>query len=221
MTLFLARPEPGVPGPLPAPGSPVWVENLRPGPLATLAGESRGDRLRLETPRLGGAEVVPPAGAPLRITYSVQVPCEARGAAVAPGPGDAAGVWMRVAAVDRIQRRGAVRVPVQLIARLGGGADGHDLESGITEDLSANGVLMRLVSPLAVGTTTNLVVHCGGDAGDLRVPARVVRVDHDPESVRPYRVALAFPDLDRPTEARLVRYLFERLRGLRRRELGE
>jgi hypothetical protein len=206
---------------MPAPGSEVWVENLPVGPVATLAGESRGALLRLEPPRLGGTEVVPGPETPLRITYTVQVPCEARGTAVAPDPADAPGVWMRVGQVQRIQRRDAVRVPVQLIARLSGGDDGHDLDSGVTEDLSANGVLLRLHSPVEVGVTMNLVVHCGGEAGDVRVAARVVRVDHDGGSARPYRVALAFPDLDHASEARLVRFLFQRLRTLRRRDLGE
>lgn len=227
MTLFLARREAGAPGPLPLPGAEVWLEDLPMGPLGTIVAELRGDRIRLESPRLGGNDVELTPGRDLAITYSAgEVPCEARVSTVAAEPEDAAGLWLRVHSVERMQRRSAVRVPVQLIARLmpdGAPADAEAaevLESGVTEDLSASGVLVRLSEPVEVGARARMVVHCGGEVGDVEVLAMVVRVDREDRSARPYRAALTFPDIDREAESRLVKFLFERQRVLRRRASG-
>ncbi|MFN8122011.1 MAG: PilZ domain-containing protein [Thermoleophilia bacterium] len=227
MTLFLARREAGGPGPLPLPGTEVWLEDLPMGPLGTIVSELRGDRIRLEPPRLGGNEVALAPGRELAITYSAgEVPCEARVITVTADPDDAPGLWLHVREVSRMQRRSAVRVPVQLIARLlpdGAPADAavaEVLESGVTEDLSASGVLVRLSDPVDVGGRARLVIHCGGDVGDVEVVATVVRVDREDRSARPYRAALTFPDIDREAESRLVKFLFERQRVLRRRASG-
>ncbi len=197
------------------------------GPLGSIVGEVRGDRVRLDPPRIGGEEVRLSSGRDLVVTYSAgEVPCEARAVVTSARDDDAPGLWLRVTEVHRMQRRSAVRVPVQLIARLlpdGAAEDAQEmrvLESGITEDLSASGVLVRLSEPVAVGARVRLVVHAGGDVGDVEVVASVVRVDHDPQSARPYRAALTFPDIDGSSEARLVRFLLDRQRLLRRRELG-
>ncbi len=227
MTLFLARRDPNSPGPLPLPGTEVWLEDLPMGPLGTTVGEIRDLRVRLDPPRLGGNEVKIPTGRDLAITYSAgEIPCEARARVVAADADDAAGLWVEVRSVERMQRRSAVRVPVQLIARLVADAADEDsaaaevLESGITEDLSASGVLVRLSDPVAVGSRVRLMIHCGGDVGDVEVVATVVRVDHEERAARPYRAALTFPDIDRLTESQLVRFLFERQRVLRRRAIG-
>lgn len=226
MTLFLARRDPGAPGPLPLPGTEVWLEDLPMGPLGTTVGEIRDLRVRLDPPRLGGNEVQIPGGRELAITYSAgEIPCEARARVVPAGAGDAPGLWVEVASVERMQRRSAVRVPVQLIARLAADAGSDDgaaeiLESGITEDLSASGVLVRLSDPVAVGSRVRLMIHCGGDVGDVEVVATVVRVDREDRAARPFRAALTFPDIDRLTESQLVRFLFERQRVLRRRAIG-
>lgn len=227
MTLFLARREAGAPGPLPLPGTEVWLEDLPMGPLGSIVSEIRGDRVRLEPPRLGGNEVALAPGRDIAVTYSAgEVPCEARATTVTAEPEDAPGLWIRVRSVERMQRRSAVRVPVQLIARLlpdGAPADveaAEVLESGVTEDLSASGVLVRLADPVEVGARARLVIHCGGDVGDVEVLAMVVRVDRDDRSARPYRAALTFPDIDREAESRLVKFLFDRQRVLRRRAIG-
>ena len=227
MTLFLARRDPGAPGPLPLPGTEVWLEDLPMGPLGTIVGEIRELRVRLEPPRLGGSEVQIPMGRDLAVTYSAgEIPCEAKATTIPAGPEDATGLWLQIHSVERMQRRSAVRVPVQLIARLlpDGAPEETEvaevLESGITEDLSASGVLVRLTDPVEVGSRARLLIHCGGEVGDVEVVATVVRVDRDDRAARPYRAALTFPDIGRQTESDLVRFLFERQRVLRRREIG-
>jgi len=227
VTLFLARREAGDLGPLPLPGTEVWLEDLPMGPLGTIVGEIRGDRVRLEPPRLGGEAVTLAPGRDLAITYPAgEVPCEAHVVTVTAEPDDAPGLWLQVRSIERMQRRSAVRVPVQLIARFlpDGAPEGAEapevLESGVTEDLSASGVLVRLSDPVDVGSRARLVIHCGGGGGDVEVVATVVRVDREEQSARPYRAALTFPDIDRESESRLVKFLFERQRVLRRRASG-
>ncbi|MFN8109688.1 MAG: PilZ domain-containing protein [Thermoleophilia bacterium] len=221
MTLFLARRGAGEPGPLPQPGADLWFEDLTGGPAASSVSEVREARLRVAPPTRDEQPVDVPDDRDLVVTYlAAQVPCEARVRAVPPGERDHAGLWLAVAKVERMQRRSAVRVQAQLLARvMGDGSDGalpETGEGGITEDMSAGGVLMRLGAALSVGTRVRLRVHVGGPAGDLDVVARVVRVEHDPLAARPYRTALSFPELTGEAETRLVRFLFERQRALRR-----
>lgn len=210
-------------GPMPEPGQRVWLENLPTGPAETRAAEVRDRTVRIDAPRVGGREIPLAGGAPIALAYqAAQIPCEARTVVVPAPPGTDGGPWLRVDSVVRMQRRGAVRVPVMLVARLvpDGPEDTSDAQGAVTEDLSANGVLVRLADPVQVGDRLRLVVHLGGAAGDLDTVGRVVRVDRDPESARPWRAALTFPEVDHATEDRVVRFLFDRQREIRRREAG-
>ena len=121
----------------------------------------------------------------------------------------------------RLQRRGAVRVPVALIAhaRLGDDVDA-ELLGAITENLSAGGALLRLGSAIEVGTRMSMTIHAGGAAGDLELTATVVRSDRIDDGQRPWRVAVTFADITQAEEDRLVRYAFARQRELRAREAG-
>ena len=226
MTLCLARRESEQPGPLPLPGAEIWLEDLPVGPVSTLVIEVREARIRVEPPRIGGNVAEVPDDRPLVLTYSAaDLPCEARARRDGSVDAGGEGIWLTVEAVERMQRRTAVRVPVQLMARVVRGDDGassevaEEAETGITEDLSARGVLVRFRTALPVDSTVRLQVHCGV-GGEVDVLARVVRVEHDERSARPFRTALAFPDLQGSDESRLVRFLFDRQRQLRRREIG-
>jgi hypothetical protein len=208
---------------MPEPGQRLWLENLATGPAETRAAEVRDRTVRIDAPRTGGREVPLEVGAAIALAYqAAHVPCEARTVVVPAPPGTDGGPWLRVDAIARLQRRGAVRVPVMLVARLvpDGSEDASEAQGAVTEDLSANGVLVRLTDPVRVGDRLRLVVHLGGAAGDLDAIGRVVRVDREPESARPWRAALTFPDVDRATEDRVVRFLFDRQREIRRRATG-
>ncbi len=209
-------------GPLPVPGTRVWLENLPTGPAETRAAEVRSRTVRVDPPRIGGNEIPLSLGARIAMAYEhAQVPCEARAVVVEAPAGCDGGPWLDVHGVVRVQRRSAVRVPVLLIARVQGeGGEPLEPEAAVTEDLSANGVLVRLSRPVEVGQAVRVVVHLGGEAGDLDTTARVVRVDLETGSARPWRAALTFPEVDRATEDRVVRFLFTRQRELRRREAG-
>lgn len=215
--------DPAVPGPLPDTGSCVWLENLPTGPAQTQAAEVRDGAVRIDAPRLGGKEIVLAQGTPIALSYQhAQVPCEARAVVIPPPPGCDGGPWLEVRRVERVQRRRSVRVPVLLMARVLGADEEKEAEPcpAVTEDMSANGVLLRLERPLEQGQAVTMVVHLGGDAGDLETVARVVRVERENTPVRPWRVALTFTGLPRGVEDRVVRFLFERQRELRRRETG-
>lgn len=213
-------------GPLPRTGELAWIENLPTGPAPTEVTEIRGaDLVRIDPPRAGGSPVPLRLGMPILLAYQVaRVPCEARTVVESAPAGADEGPWLRVSNITRIQRRGAVRVPAMLVARLSvrGRDTGGEPISGVTEDVSANGALIRLKDPLEKGTIVDVVLHLGGDVGDLAERARVVRAEKDlqPGVARPWRVAVTFPFMDRFTEDRMVRFIFERQREVRARETG-
>lgn len=214
--------------PLPHAGTEVWLEDLIGGPLPTVVLSVAPDgRLRLAPARVGGRQVSLPLEEPFTMTYRVrEVPCEAP-AVLVPGPEVGAGhdLWARLTApAIRLQRRGAVRVPVQLLVH----GDGRllraveDIEpdlSGVSENLSAGGVLVRAARPYAHGDPVDLAIQCGGPTGTVRAVGEVVRCDASGRSARPWRVAFVFREIDPVARERIMRFLFERQRELRRREL--
>jgi c-di-GMP-binding flagellar brake protein YcgR len=149
------------------------------------------------------------------------VPCEAE-AVLSTAPyssGPAIGPWVRITSVTRMQRRDSVRVQVDLIARIE--QDGHDEPlAAVTEDLSAGGVLIRLKEKLDPEEPVRIVVECGGDVGTIDTAGTIVRQDLHPNKAYGWQVAVAFSVVGAATEDRLVRFLFDRLREIRRREAG-
>jgi hypothetical protein len=191
--------------------------------------EVSGDAALLERPRLGGAPAPLDPGRRVVVSYRLRdVPCEVTAEVQAPADGP---VRLRFTGDPiRLQRRQAVRVPVQLMVHAEPDVvplnrPGADLAAlgGITENLSATGVMLRLDRSLASGTRASLAIECGGRTGSVHVTGRVVRCHEGGTSgrgrARPYRVAFAFLDLERAQEDRLVHYLFERQRELRHRDL--
>ena len=218
-----ARPELA---PRPGVGTEVWLEDLIGGPMPTVVLAVADDLLRLGRPRLGGRHVPLPVREPFTITYRVrEVPCEAP-AELVPGPHPDTEPWARLTAPPiRLQRRGDVRVPVQLLVH----GDGNALVSadedalpvaGVTENLSAGGVLVRVDRSFSPGDQVELSIQCGGRAGTVRAVGAVVRCDAGGRSARPWRVAFAFAEIEPAARERVVRFLFERQRELRRLELG-
>ena len=216
--------------PPPGPGSEVWLEDLVGGPWLTVVCGREDDLVRVEAPRLGRQRVALPLGEAFTMTYRTrEVPCEAPAVLVPPAPGIRAGrdeyLVRLLAPPIRLQRRGAVRVPIQLIVRATArdvrALDAAAILSGVTENLSAEGALVRLAQPLSVGDVVEVAIQCGGVAGTVQGVAAVVRCEKGGTASRPWRVALAFRDLDPRRQDRLVRHLFERQRELLRRELEE
>lgn len=210
--------------PLPVRGQRVVLDGLPGGPWITVVEHEAGGVLALAPPRLGGRPAPLPLQRRFVVTYtSREVPCEVDALLVRGPARGAEGLYeARTSGPPRrLQRRGAVRVPVNLIAhaRLGDDDDAVQL-GGVTENLSAGGALLRLASAVEVGTRLSMTIHCGGAAGDLEHVATVVRSDRIDDGERPWRVAATFVDPTLAEEDRLVRFVFERQRELRSRAAG-
>ena len=214
---------------LPVSGMQVMLEDMPGGPwLTSIDGMAEdGGVILLAPPRLGGTQVRLPLGRRFRVSYAVsEVPCEIDAELVA-GPGAEGAVSYTARVVGdprRMQRRSAVRVPINLMARASelparGDEDSDDI-AAITENLSGGGVLMRAAGPFPPGTVLAVRIECGGSVGTLELNGRVVRCDPLDPGDHPWRVALAFVNPPVATQDQLVRFLFERQRELRRRESG-
>ncbi len=217
---------PAVPevAPYPDRGARVLLDGLPGGPWTTIVEALAGQELTLDAPRLGGRLVPLPLRRRFTVAYTLrEVPCEVDAElVVGPGPGGAGGYVAHLLGEGRrLQRRGAVRVPVHLIARasLGDDRDGASI-GAVTENLSAGGALLRVARAVEAGRPLTTRVLCGGEAGAIDVAGRVVRCDRVGSGERPFRVAIAFLDMPRGVEDRLVRFVFERQRELRRRDHG-
>jgi c-di-GMP-binding flagellar brake protein YcgR len=223
MSVASSRPaSAGGPGEHPRTGMPVWLEDLPGGPWRTTVARAGHEGALVEAPRRGGAPVLLTSGAACVLAYMQrEVPCEVPARVVGPA-GEAQGLYelRYTGAPVRLQRRDSVRVPVQLltVARLDDGDGGETALGALTENLSAGGALLRAPAGLAPGTEVTLGLSCGGATGELGVTARVLRADRVGDGPRPFRIAVTFVALPRPVEDRIVRFLFERQRELRRLE---
>jgi hypothetical protein len=212
--------------PLPERGTRVLLDGLPGGPWTSLVEGLSGGMLTLDPPRLGGRLVALPLGLRFVVAYTCrEIPCEVDAELVAaPAPDGSGGYSARVVGEGRrLQRRGTVRVPVHLIVQtqVPGGSGDEDVATGaITENLSAGGALLRVRTAIVVGAPLLTTVLCGGDAGALHIEGRVVRCDRVDAQERPFRIAIAFLDMPRADEDRLVRFIFERQREMRRRAEG-
>lgn len=208
-------------GPLPGVGQSVWFENMPQGPAEVCVEEIVPPALRTDAPRLGGTELPVRTGMTLRLYYHVaEAPCSADAVVVNPPPGKSGGPWVLVRKVERTQRRGAVRVPVLLVARVK--SDAPVFERVVaTEDISCTGVLLRSAEPIPRSEDpVQVVIHFGAPMGDMTLDARVVRMVKADGSARPWKVAVQFVNLNRSLEDRLVRFVFERQREIQSRAAG-
>lgn len=209
--------------PLPERGARVLLDGLPGGPWTTVVDGREDDVLSLAAPRLGGRVARLPLGRPFLVVYAHrEVPCEVDAELVGGPATDRPDPYLARAtgAPRRMQRRRAVRVPINLTATAGP-SDEEDAEPvrGATENLSAGGALLRVPEAVPPGTTLDLRIECG-PAGCLDVRGRVVRCDPAEGDRLPWRAGIAFVDLERGDEDRLVRFVFERQRELRARGAG-
>lgn len=210
--------------PLPERGTRVLLDGLPGGPWTSVVEGLSGGVLALDPPRLGGQLVPLPLGLRFVVAYTCrEIPCEVDADLVSGPAPDGTGVYSArvVGGSRRLQRRGAVRVPVHLIVQTHVPDGSEDVATGaITENLSAGGALLRVRTAITAGSPLLTTVLCGGDAGALHIEGRVVRCDRVDSQERPFRIAIAFLDMAREDEDRLVRFVFQRQREMRRRAEG-
>ena len=208
---------------LPNPSSPVGIEGLAGGPVTSIATGREGDRVRLEPPRVGGRAVPAAPGRKVRLQYRrLKVPCVALGVIV-EGPGDD-GVWVEVHSVERLQRRSAVRVPVQMQVEITLPAPRGEepvTVTGVSEDLSAGGMLVRTREELERGWLLRLRFCLPGEDACFTTRGRVVHGSEDERRTeRRWRAGIEFLGVEFEDREHLVRYTLWREREIRRREVG-
>lgn len=218
-------------GPPPERGMTLYLEDPVAGPWLSVVEDREGDLVVLAAPRRSGGGVSAPAGRAVVLAYAVrEVPCEVDAEWVegAHIRGGAHVVVLRMTGPPRrMQRRTAVRVPVELVVRARTDVDEADEAAeplsvaAVTENLSAGGALMRMPDAVAIGTEVTVTLHTPGEPGAaMEIPSRVVRCDRELSGSRPWRVALAFQRLVPAEEERIVRFLFRTQRERRARETG-
>lgn len=208
-----------VPVPPPERGQRVFLDGPPDGPWRSFVTGRAGDLVAMTAPTSSGAAAAPPAGSRLRMEYVLgDVPFEAEAEIVeAPPLGGPGGCTARLTRPpSRIQRRGAVRVPVRLFVTASLGEEEGAAIPAITDNLSAGGALLRTPRPLAVGRQVRLLVECGGATGALELIGRCLRCDRVADGTRPWRVAITFQGLGSATGDRLIRLVLERQREARR-----
>jgi hypothetical protein len=215
-------------GPSPDPGADIFLEGVAGGPWESVLIARSGALITVSAPRRGGQFAGPDAGRRITLCYSVRgVPCEL-GAVWVEGPiemgGEAVAVVRALGGPRRIQRRGAVRVPVTIVARARPANSGA-LEPGgiaaITENLSAGGTLLRMREPVEVGDEIAVTIHVPASGDEpMEILGRVVRCDRAPTGNRDWRVALAFDRITAEHERALVGLVFRLQHEQRGRETG-
>jgi hypothetical protein len=208
-------------GPLPEVDGRAFLENHPAGPAETRVLEVVGDHVLIDPPRMGGRELDLPVHMRLALGYeSEHIPCMARTLVSGPPPKASGGPWLRILRVERQQRRGAVRVPVTVPLAVTVRGEKGESWHGITEDLSAGGVLARFEEAPPKGPPLVLVMDLGDGGPPFTLPGRIVRRSEEPRSARPWAVAFAFGSIERAVEDRLTRIVFQRQRELLSRERG-
>jgi hypothetical protein len=208
-------------GPPPGTDQEVTIEGLSSSPLASVVEGIDGGGVRLAPPRVAGVEVPLPLERPFTLAYRVRgVRCEAP-AVLIRGPGAAGPSYVaRLAGPPRRrQRRLHVRVPAALavtIRRDDEATAGAEI-AGTTVDISCAGLLVAVPQPLATDEPVAVLIDCEG-VGPVRVAAQVVRVARLESGA--WAVVMRIEDAEADDLRRLSRYVLERQRVLRRRELG-
>ncbi|MFN8108669.1 MAG: PilZ domain-containing protein [Thermoleophilia bacterium] len=215
-----SRKPPAFLGQLPPPDSQVIVDGLPGGAYKTVMLTRDEDVLRVESPRVGGRPVPAKPGRDVRLQYSLRsVPCIALGTVTEAVDG---GFLMRVRNVDRLQRRGAVRVPAQIavpVMLMPPEAEEPLNLRMVSADISASGIALRTPGRFPVDSTVSMRLELGEHV--LHVSGLVVRIAEDPRvAERRWTLGVRFQGLERDQQEALVRFTMAREREIRRRELG-
>jgi hypothetical protein len=196
-------------GPLPERGSRVDLTGPADGPWAAVVERTRNGLIVLAAADPGMP--LPPTAGRLTMVYPARgIPWELDVDLIAMPPGAGAmGRSARPAGMPQRSRRRAVRAPVRVgvVARLGG--EHHDVVAARTENVSTAGALLATAEAMDVGRLLLMEMGEAGSEGPA-LAGRVVRCDPHPGRELPWRVAVAFVDLDGDEQDRLRRFLLDR-----------
>lgn len=171
----------------------------------------RGREVRVEPGTMVDVQSTHPDGVRVFVTAVVRREAE-------PGPA------LRLAwpaSVQRVQRRGAVRVEVRVPVELRAAAAGAlpRLLAGTTTDLSEGGMRVALPEPVEPGASLEARLHLPGDAAPLECAGRALRGGETEDAAPGQRfwTAVEFTGVRHAARGELARFVFEaqreRLRG--------
>jgi PilZ domain len=199
----------GESGPLPERGSRVDLTGPADGPWAAVVERTRDGLIMLAAADPG--MTLPPTAGRLTMVYPARgIPWELDVDLIATPPGaGAAGRSARPAGEPQRSRRRAVRAPVRVAvaARFEGGQ--ADVVAASTENISTAGALLATAEAMEVGRPLLMEMGGAGSEGPA-LAGRVVRCDPHPGRELPWRVAVAFVDLNGEEQDRLRRFLLDR-----------
>lgn len=207
-------------GPLPERGSRVDLAGLAGG-YWTAVVERSGEGVVVLTAPDAGTPLPPPVRRLIMVYPARGVPWEVDvDLLAAPRGAEAAGRPARLRSEPHQSRRRAVRASVRVAAAtsLDEGA-GTGAFAAVTENISTAGALIEVQEAMEVGRTLRLDLSPGA-AGEIALSGRVVRCDPHPGRELPWRVAVAFDDLDAYEEDRLRRFLLDLERPAREGSAG-
>lgn len=199
----------------------VSLEGLVPGPLPTLVTAIRNDLVALAPPCVGGAAIPLPLNQAMLITFrSHGVPCQIPAKLVQAPAASSEWYWARVTGpLVRNQRRSDARVPVVIpvTIRPENASTDADEVSASTVDASLGGLQLASPREFAVYDRLGLSLDLAGVT--LRAPGEVIRSSAETDR-RSWRLGVRFLDMTGSDRRRLMNFLLDRQRALRRRELG-
>jgi hypothetical protein len=197
-------------GPLPERGSRVDLTGLAGGSWTAIV-ERSGDGLIVLTAPEAGVPLPPPVRRLTMVYPARGIPWEVDVDLLAARPGaGAAERPARLTGEPHPSRRRAVRASVRVeVATSIDEGDEAAVLVAVTENISTAGALIAVAQAMPVGRALWLELGAGRARG-LTLSGRVVRCDPQPGRRHPWRVAVAFDDLDPGDEDRLRRFLLDR-----------
>jgi PilZ domain len=199
----------------------VSLEGLVPGPLPTLVITTRDDLVAVAPPCVGGVAIPLPLERALLITFrSHGVPCQIPAVLVQAPSSSSDCYWARVTGpLVRNQRRKDVRVPVVIPVMLRPEEPLTDVDQvpASTVDASLGGLQLTSPHEFAVYDRLGLTLDLSGVT--VTAVGEVVRSSADAKG-RSWQLGVRFLDMTGPDRRRLMDFLLDRQRALRRRELG-
>lgn len=122
----------------------------------------------------------------------------------------------KIGKLNKLQRRNFFRLPLVkniLISYLVDDAE-HSVE-GVTKDISGGGIRAISNKPLKLGT--EVTVHISLGSSGVFIDAKVVRCRDISDSIEKYDVGLTFNNIDEQLRSKIVSYIFEKQRNLRKK----
>ncbi|MCT4633746.1 MAG: PilZ domain-containing protein [Firmicutes bacterium] len=126
-------------------------------------------------------------------------------------------VYIRqIGKMNKLQRRSFFRLPI--VKNIVVTYSDDDMEynvNGVTKDISGGGIRAISNDPIKLGE--DVLVHIALGQSSLFIRAKVVRCRDISDSVEKYDLGLKFDDIDEQLRSKIVSFIFEKQRNLRKK----